>query len=475
MNKRNNIFGFGDDSIISILKFNANHIDEVEEDDSTMIKEFEQNKPAATIAALEYLKNYIKDASYYCSLKSIMPEEIIKEVWNNMCGSSWDIIYGIVSSTDLYFENVCDNSKPNYEDKRLVLDLLSKFIEDNIDEVSIIKYFDNDCKLIPTVTFNIILTLLDFIKDGGECTDEEMISASIKAVKALIRQHISNGIDKLKSVKELQKNVNDTFSEKIKQDMQTELRRVEHVLIDRLLESLEGNTTDEKNNKEDESPIRIIKPSVKVLKTSFDDTDVARSIEKVARTCYKSEDKMTDSSAEKMVKGLLKSEHMAMFEHETITVLFRCDRGVSHEIVRHRLASYAQESTRYCNYSNGKFDHKIEVIDPTFGFEEMAGEPSYRKWKEAMENAANSYFELIDLGMAPQMARDVLPTSVATSIVVTMNLREWRHFIKLRCLGTTGAPHPQMKYLASKLLEEFGQYYPIIFGDLLEEYKNSNK
>ena len=450
-----------DEITIKILSLNSNN---------SMLECFEKNSDRATNAALNYLMNYIRSSSTTCYLKygnpDISDKEIKKYVEHT---SNMDIIYGIISSVQSCYATQINSTmilpchKIGYMSIKMLLDNLYEFITDNINESIICKYFDKEeylLKDISIISTNIIQILVNFIVDGGECTDKEMVSASIKAIKALMIEH-EKSLNSKEPNKETTSKSTDDKSEKKSSDNHPDLADVMLDMQKKMYES-------------DESPIKIIKPSVQILKTSFDNTDVARSIEKVARTCYKSEDKITDSSAEKMVKGLLKSEHMAMFEHETITVLFRCDRGVSHEIVRHRLASYAQESTRYCNYSNGKFDHKIEVINPTFGFNDM-DEKSYHAWKKAMENAANSYFELIDLGMAPQMARDVLPTSVATSIVVTMNLREWRHFIKLRSLGTTGAPHPQMKYLASKLLEELGNKYPIIFGDLLEEYNNSNE
>lgn len=189
---------------------------------------------------------------------------------------------------------------------------------------------------------------------------------------------------------------------------------------------------------------------------------VAR-VEEIARTCYKSEDKITKESGEKMIRGLIKSGHEAMIEHASVSVKFIVDRGVSHEIVRHRLAAYAQESTRYCNYSKGKFGGEITVIRPCF-FEE--GSDEYYEWLEAMDAAEDSYLDLLELTGAPEQARDVLPTSVKTEINVTMNMREWRHFFKLRALDKTGKAHPQIKEVAIPLLAEFKERYPAFFGDL---------
>ena len=208
--------------------------------------------------------------------------------------------------------------------------------------------------------------------------------------------------------------------------------------------------------------MKIIKPSFEIL-TPIDKASIYKQIESIARTCYKSEDKITDESAPKMVKGLLKRNHLAMIEHAHVSVKFICDRGVSHEIVRHRIASYAQESTRYCNYSQGKFGNEITVIKPLF-FDE--GTPEYIIWEESCMQAEKAYNELIEMGRSPQEARSVLPNSLKTEIVVTMNLREWIHFFNLRALGTTGSPHPQMKEIAMMVLEEFSNQIPEIFGDM---------
>lgn len=208
--------------------------------------------------------------------------------------------------------------------------------------------------------------------------------------------------------------------------------------------------------------MKIIKPTFEIL-TPINKDEVLKHLETVARTCYKSEDKITEQSAPKMVKALIRSQHLAMIEHFSVSVKMTVDRGVSHEIVRHRVASYAQESTRYCNYNQGKFGNEITVIEPLF-FEK--GTPEYIIWEESCLQAEKAYNELIQLGHSPQEARSVLPNSLKTEIVVTMNLREWIHFFNLRALGTTGAPHPQMKEIALMVLAEFSNQLPEIFGDM---------
>jgi thymidylate synthase (FAD) len=196
----------------------------------------------------------------------------------------------------------------------------------------------------------------------------------------------------------------------------------------------------------------------------FDGQKILEKIEKVARTCYKSEGKIQEGSAAKMVASLIKSGHEAMLEHVSITVKFVVDRGISHELVRHRLASFAQESTRYCNYSKDDFGSEITFIIPEYLDYKSAG---WNTWKETMKACEDSYFKLLDIGLTPQEARAVLPNSLKTEVVMTANLREWRHFFKLRALGTTGKPHPQMLEVTVPLLEDFKQMIPVVFDDLV--------
>lgn len=189
-----------------------------------------------------------------------------------------------------------------------------------------------------------------------------------------------------------------------------------------------------------------------------------------ARVCYKSEDKIEDGSAEKMVRALIKRGHEAMLEHFSFSVKFIVDRGVSHELVRHRLASFAQESTRFCNY--GK-EGEIAVIDPVvLRLESKCDKDGYTAWDfwyHSMEVAETAYKNMLDAGATPQEARAVLPNSLKTEVVMTANLREWRHFFKLRALGTTGRPHPQMVEVALPLLEECKRRIPVVFDDLVKE------
>ena len=205
--------------------------------------------------------------------------------------------------------------------------------------------------------------------------------------------------------------------------------------------------------------MKIIEPSVELMNAPKYE-DLMRVIEMAGRVCYKSEDKITDGSAERFVKGIIGRGHEAVIEHGVLTVKFICDRGVTHEIVRHRLASYCQESTRYCIYSQEKFGSEITVIKPCF-FEE--GTMNYKAWENGCKAAEECYFTLIENGATPQEARAVLPNSLKTELVMTANVREWRHFLRLR---TSERAHPQMRQVANMLKEAFTRMYPALFEDI---------
>lgn len=181
--------------------------------------------------------------------------------------------------------------------------------------------------------------------------------------------------------------------------------------------------------------------------------DPCTALERAARTCYKPEDKITVGSASKMVASLIKSGHHAMLEHACASVHVVTDRGVSHEIVRHRIASYAQESTRFVDYAKGKYDREISVVKPL-----GMSEDQFADWQTACLVAEKYYFRLRDLGAPPEVARDVLPTCLKTELVITMNFRERRHFFSLRRNGTTGKPHPKMRVLADLIFKSFTDF-----------------
>lgn len=194
--------------------------------------------------------------------------------------------------------------------------------------------------------------------------------------------------------------------------------------------------------------------------------DELQLIEKAGRTCYKSEDKITEESAKAFVAGLIKRQHEAMLEHSFLSIRFICDRGVSHELVRHRLASFAQESTRYCNYSNEKFGNELTFIKP-FYFDELTDRRRIEHWEMTMKIAESEYMVLINDGARPQEARAVLPNSIKTEVVMSTNYREWRHFFKLRAARATGPAHPQMEEITRPLLAELKTLIPVVFDDIV--------
>lgn len=205
--------------------------------------------------------------------------------------------------------------------------------------------------------------------------------------------------------------------------------------------------------------MKVIAPYFEIL-DDVNGKEILKRIERIGRVCYKSEDLITEDSAERFVKNILKRGHESVIEHEKISVRMVCDRGVTHEIVRHRMASYSQESTRYCNYQKDKFGRELTFIKPVFWEEDS---PEYRVWAEAMRKIEEQYMQLVDMGATAQEARSILPNSLKTEIVVTMNLREWRHFFRLR---TAAAAHPQMREIAGMVLEAFRKEIPAVFDEI---------
>jgi thymidylate synthase (FAD) len=184
--------------------------------------------------------------------------------------------------------------------------------------------------------------------------------------------------------------------------------------------------------------MKIVKPSATLLAYTSEPITL---LETCGRICYKSEDQMTSESGRKFLEMIKKRHHESVVEHAGATIHFVCDRGVSHEIVRHRLASYSQESTRYCNYSKAKFGNEISVIEPP-GLDSV----TQLLWNNAMTVAEITYLRMLEGGCQPQIARSVLPTCLKTELAMTTNFREWAHFLTLRLAP---AAHPQMREVAS--------------------------
>lgn len=208
--------------------------------------------------------------------------------------------------------------------------------------------------------------------------------------------------------------------------------------------------------------MKIIKPYVEPTVPLAPAEDLYRIVEAGGRTCYLSEAVEGDTPA-KFIQRAIKRGHESILEHATVSLRFICDRGVSHELVRHRLASYSQESTRYCNYSKGKFGEEITVIKPCFWDE---SDFEYVEWANLCSKAEDAYIDLLRRGAIPQEARSVLPNSLKTEIVVTMNIRNWRHFFQMRYFGVAGTPHPQMVEVAKMAFDLLCSHYPAFFEDL---------
>ena len=240
--------------------------------------------------------------------------------------------------------------------------------------------------------------------------------------------------------------------------------------------------------------MQIIKPSYEIM-TPINGVEILKFLEKVGRTCYKSEEKITEDSYIPFITKLVERKHEAMLEHFSLTIKFICDRGVSHELVRHRIASFAQESTRYCNYGSEKkgltfiqpcwFDMDLtgnydvnwkpdecgEFWDPHQLFPQADNDAEIIQWLALMAAAENAYNKLSEATWTPEEARSILPNSLKTEIVITTNLREWMHIIDLRAAPTA---HPQMRELMIPLLVDLYTNIPILFNRSYGKYCTTN-
>ena len=218
------------------------------------------------------------------------------------------------------------------------------------------------------------------------------------------------------------------------------------------------------------SEVRILRESeVSIVDAGPPDVETAKCVTG-ARLCYKSEGGNREKDDE-LIVSLIRKGHDAMLEHGGFSAIVTTDRGVTHELVRHRLFSFAQESTRYCNYSKDKFGGEIAVMCPKeiWDVPSPEGNATWLSWEAAVQTAERSYLQLIDDGLPSQIARAVLPTCLVSTIMITGNFRQWRHFFKIRALGRAGKPHSGMKDVATKLLALAVERYPIMFTDLKEE------
>lgn len=215
--------------------------------------------------------------------------------------------------------------------------------------------------------------------------------------------------------------------------------------------------------------MKLISQSFEILNPKTEE-EILKSIEMAGRTCYKSHDKISDNSCEKFVKNIISRGHESVLEHDSIQLKIITDRGVLAEFTRHRIGvAFSVESTRYCNYG----DKEIEFIDPRCGrYDKLTetildenGDPKnkFLTHIKAYNDAERYYKLLIKQGATPQEARQVLPQALKVEMIVTANIREWRHILKLR---TSPQAHPHCKDLFGKILDEFQKIYPVLFGDL---------
>lgn len=212
--------------------------------------------------------------------------------------------------------------------------------------------------------------------------------------------------------------------------------------------------------------MRMIDPYF-VIEDAPDECSLLKKIERSARVCWKSEGKIQNTpNLEFLRKLLFKKHHESVFEHGSISVRFVCNRGFSHELVRHRIGKFSQESTRYANYSKDKFGNEITVIKP-YWWDDLEGnpEPTRQMWKQCMETCEKTYLEHIRDGLPAQAARDVLPLALKTEIVMTTDIRHWRHVFKLR---TAPSAHPDMRRLMIPLVSKLNKKYAVLFDDLIE-------
>ena len=237
--------------------------------------------------------------------------------------------------------------------------------------------------------------------------------------------------------------------------------------------------------------MKIIQPKAEILRP-YPTQEAVEAIYKLIAQCggvsYLNTKELTSEYIRKFIKDRIREGHFSVLEHAVMTVSFTIDRGISHELVRHRLASFTQESTRYCNYGKDKFDNDVTVIEPLFykdipterkeeiqryfteQFKRPLGlngiESRYADWFYSCWVACETYIEMLRYGATPQEARNVLPTSTKTVVNMTANLREWRHVFNLRAAGTTGKPHPQIEQVMIPLLNQCKELMPEIFEDI---------
>lgn len=204
--------------------------------------------------------------------------------------------------------------------------------------------------------------------------------------------------------------------------------------------------------------MKIIEPYI--IMEKYDAKKIMKNLEKACRTCYRSEDKITEESYKTLLKNCINRGHESILEHEKITIQMVCDIGVYKDLTRHRLASFSIESTRYCNYGKDKFDNEIKFIKPCNIDEDSE---IYDFWKHTMERVEMNYLHMAARGATPDQMRMLLPHSTAALVTMTANIREWKHILSLR---TTMHTHPSVQQVMIPLLLKFEKDMPEVFGNI---------
>ena len=214
--------------------------------------------------------------------------------------------------------------------------------------------------------------------------------------------------------------------------------------------------------------MKVIEPIVEIEKADYE--IMMKNLERACRTCYRSEEKITETSYKNLLKNCINRGHESVLEHEKITIRMICDIGVYKDLTRHRIASFSIESTRYCNYGKDKFDNQIKFIKPV-NIEE--GTELYNQWKESCEEIEKHYIQMAKLNATPDQMRMILPHSTAALVTMTANIREWKHILSLRC---THHAHPAVEQVMIPLLIHFREKMPEIFENIeYDEQFDKNK
>lgn len=203
--------------------------------------------------------------------------------------------------------------------------------------------------------------------------------------------------------------------------------------------------------------MRLVEPWIKV--ENFDGVKIMKRIERACRTCYRSEDKISEESYKNLLTNCLNRGHESVLEHEKITVRIYSDIGTYKDLTRHRFASFSVESTRYCSYNKDKYGNEIAVVNPVY----MKDKEVFETWKKAIEDMEKAYMKMKELGASTDMCREILPHSTAAEYTMTANIREWKHILELR---TTNHVHPAIRQVLIPLLLLFKEQMPEIFGDI---------